>query len=286
MENKLFMTGMGSIIAAAISLLPYIFYPNFADICLPIMGVLFVCGFSLIIISHIFSKKVSSKQLTTAFRTFRNIDLERTRRCMRLRDLPDKELLYKLFYSRDNSERIIFFRTLNDKKAVGVAHQKAVLYSWEALREAGALGVWKTLEPLSCYENIEQALKENLEKTENYCEETLAERVEKKRRIFILRKKMISGCGGSIYIWVDGMRGKLKNGRGVMLETDCNLHVLRAGGSIMIIGASEEDCVIFIEILPVIQFVADNYHLPCKFEKVNEFGDKIPIESSEYIFGI
>ena len=54
----------------------------------------------------------------------------------------------------------------------------------------------------------------------------------------------------------------------------------------MIIGASEEDCVIFIEILPVIQFVADNYHLPCKFEKVNEFGDKIPIESSEYIFGI
>lgn len=49
MENKLFMTGMGSIIAAAISLLPYIFYPNFADICLPIMGVLFVCGFSLLL---------------------------------------------------------------------------------------------------------------------------------------------------------------------------------------------------------------------------------------------
>lgn len=91
---------------------------------------------------------------------------------------------------------------------------------------------------------------------------------------------MISGCGGSIYIWVDGMRGKLKNGRGVMLETDCNLHVLRAGGSIMIIGASEEDCVIFIEILPVIQFVADNYHCLVNLKRLTNSEIRFPLKAA------
>lgn len=285
MGEKLFATGLIAIIASVAPLDLYFLSSGPKVVFVSLAAALFFLGLVLIFIGRRLIRKTVDAQAHIAFVTLSNVDREKLKNSMRFRALPAGGLLCKLFFSPDHSERIVFYKAFERDETIWVAKQKLLLYNRENMSRTGTAGVWNFQSHIH-YPSMEIALKESLAGEEKYYEESPFDRDrEKSRRLYILRRKTLTGYLRTANLCFDGMYGNLSNGCGIALEIDFGIHILKVGSTTMVIGSSEDDAVVCISPLPSLKTYGI-YHSPWKFEKVNEYGKGVSIKDSEYIFGL
>ena len=284
METGLFLLGTFLEIFSFVGFIASSYLKHHAPVAIVSALVVFAIGIVLLIIALVLTKRVVRAQDQAAYKNFLSLEFKKIKNSLRYRDLPDKTVFCRLLYSPRGNERIVCYKKSEDKPLFRVVKQRMVPHNWEQLRMEGSFGFWNIFHDKS-YPTIQEAeaAVENLKA--DFLEDSLPDDLYC-RKIVVLRKKTFLGFAQSAPVFIDGIYEKLKNGRGFAVSVDGNLHVVKVSGTISIVSASDQDEILFIRLLPPIRTFANKYDQPWEVRKINPYGEPIPAESSESVFGI